>query len=274
MNAVIAALTNNTPQGLHLGPDWSSRCKLSPDQRFSFHEPIWEVRRSWQVHAEVSLEGIAPDDKVRKINVLLAHAKAGRSGLVLRGANLVEDITAVLATIPMDLLVQRHDGSVVRPWVAVVLHTPPGAVLGSAFTLVDNPGLLEVNALDDALRSTTFVRITESSKCLPYHISKLEIDYSIRSKKLIQMAEIAGINVTYNPRRLMGGGSAERILQMTTKLGRGEGPVAYRRNPKSDVMTLADFAERFQKYCEISLRQLTNYHHVGHHTGNVLAEPK
>lgn len=115
MNAVVTAVTNHPPQALHLGPDWSLRYKLRLDQSPSSHKPAWEARSVWRVHAEVSLKSITPGDKVRKINVLLTHVKAGRSGLVLRGANLVEDITAVLEITRVDQFVQRDDGSTVRP---------------------------------------------------------------------------------------------------------------------------------------------------------------
>ncbi|TLP65181.1 hypothetical protein FEM01_03115 [Pseudomonas mosselii] len=246
MNAVIAALTNNPQKGVHLGPDWSSRYKLSPDQRFSFHEPIWEARRSWQVHAEVSLQSIAPDAEFQEINVLLTHAKAGRSGLVLRGVKPVEDITAVLEVTRVDRLVQRDDGSAVRPWVAVVIHTPSGAVLGSAISLADDLGLLEVNAFADVLRSTLHVGTDES--------------------------RIAGIDVTCR-NRSMAGGSAGRILQKITTLGVDMRQVGYSRKSTPDVMTFAAFTERFQKNCE-TVRRLTSNHHAGHNIGNAQAKPE
>ncbi|MEN5139485.1 hypothetical protein [Pseudomonas juntendi] len=272
MNAVFAALTNNPQKGVHLGPDWSTRYKLSPDQRFSFHEPIWKARRSWQVHVEVSLQSIAPDAELQEIIVLLIHAKAGRSGLVLRGVKPVEDITAVLEVTRVDQLVQRDDGSDVRPWVALVLHTPSGAILGSAISLANDLGPLEVNALADALRSTRHVCTDESSECLPYHISKLQIDHSLRSKGLIRMAQIAGVDVTYRTRP-MAGRLAERILQKITTLGMDMRQVGYSRKSEPDVMTLAAFTEHLQKYCDI-LRRLTSNPHAGHNVGNVLVEPK
>jgi len=114
MMAAVAALTNNPPQGLHLGPDWSSRYKLSPDQRFSFHEPIWEARSAWHVHAEISLQSIVPDAESQKINVLLIHAKAGRSGLILTGSKPVGNITAVLDRTRLGKFVRKVDGSIVR----------------------------------------------------------------------------------------------------------------------------------------------------------------
>ncbi|MFJ4347661.1 hypothetical protein [Pseudomonas sp. NPDC089401] len=251
-------------QGLHLGPDWSSRYKLSPD-------PIWEARRSWQVHAEVSLQNIAPDAELQEVNVLLTHAKAGRSGLVLRDKP-VEDITAVLEVTRVNQLVQRDDGSAIRPWVAVVVHIPSGTVLGSAISLADDLGVLEVNALADALRSTLHVGTDESRNYLPYHISKLQIDRSVRSNGLIRMAMIAGVDVTYSTRP-MAGGSAERILQKLTTLGMRMRQLRYSRKSKPNVMTLAAFTEHFQKNCKI-LRRLMSNHHAGHNIGNVLFEPE
>lgn len=251
MDAVIADLTSNPPQGLHFGTDWSLRYKLSLDQRLSSHKPVWEARRVWHVHAEVSLQSVAADAEFQKINVLLTHEKAGRSGLVLKGVDPIEDITAVLYNACLNLWVQRDDGSVVRPKVAVVLHSPSSTVLGSALSLDDNLDLLEITALANALRSTSSLGIDESSKCLPYHISKLQIDRSARSEKLIKMALIYGIHVTSDTRRHMGRGSAMRILEMNTTLGLGMGPEAYRRKSKSDIMTLATFKEYFRKYCEI-----------------------
>ncbi|EMR47869.1 hypothetical protein PPUTLS46_008504 [Pseudomonas putida LS46] len=218
------------------------------------------------------MQSNAPHAELQEINVLLTHAKAGRSGLVLRGVKPVEDITAVLESTRVDQLVQRDDGSAVRPWVAVVVHTPSGTVLGSAISLANDLVLLEVNALADALRSTLHVGTDESRNYLPFHISKLQIDGSIRSNGLIRMAQIAGIHVTYRT-RLMTGGSAERILQKITTLGMGMRQDGYSRKSKPDVMTLAAFTERFQKYCEI-LRRLTSNHHAGHNIGNVLVEPE
>ena len=273
MSAVVAALTNHPPKGFYLGPDWTSRCELSPGKCLSFHEPIWETRRSWRAHAEISLLSNAPGAKQREINVLLTHAKAGRSGLVLKDVDLVEDITAVLELTCVDQLVQRDDGSAVRPWIAIVVHTPSGTVLGSAIALAYDRGLLEVDALADALRSTVLVGSDESSKCLPYHISKLQIDGSIRSNGLIRMALVAGIEVTHRIRPLMGRGSVERISQKIATLGMSMSQVGYSRKSKSEVMTLAAFKESFQKYCEIPLGRLTNNHHVGRHIGNAIVEP-
>lgn len=184
MNAVIAALTSNPPQRLHLGPDWSSRCKLSPDQRFSFHEPIWEARRSWQVHAEVALQSNTSDAELQKMSVLLTHAKAGRSGLVLKGVNPVEYITAVLDSTQVDQFVRRDDGSIGRPWVAVVVRTTSGAVLGNAVSFADNPEDAEVDALTDALDSAVHGDNDGANQTNGYDIFQLDVDHAFTSARL------------------------------------------------------------------------------------------
>ncbi|WP_323157574.1 hypothetical protein [Pseudomonas fulva] len=210
--------------------------------------------------------------ELQKTNVLLTHEKAGSSGLVLRGVKPVEDITAVLEVTRVDQLVRSDDGSAVRPWVAVVVHTPSRTVLGSAISLADDLGLLEVNALADALRSTLHVATDESRDYLPYRISKLQIYGSVRSNGLIRMAMIAGVDVTRRTRP-MAGGSAERILQKVTTLGMRMRQLRYSRKSKPNVMTLAAFTKHFQKNCKI-LRRLKSNHHAGHNIGHVLIEPE
>ncbi|QHW08402.1 hypothetical protein [Pseudomonas putida] len=217
MNAVIAALTNNPQKGFHLGPDWSSRYELSPDQRFSFHEPIWEARRSWQVHAEVSLQSNAPDAELQEINVLLTHAKAGRSGLVLKGVNPVEDITAVLDSMQVDQLVRRDDGSVGRPWVAIVVHSTSGAVLGSAVSFADTPEAVEVDALTDALDSAVHGDNDGGNGTNGYHIFQLDVDRDFTSARLANGPR-RGIEIIHRSNRPnQMGGRMEAIFHKISK---------------------------------------------------------
>ncbi|WP_170976251.1 hypothetical protein [Pseudomonas asiatica] len=248
MMAAVAALTNNPPQGLHLGPDWSSRYKLSPDQRFSFHEPIWEARNAWHVHAEISLQNIAPDAKRRKINVLLTHAKAGRSGLVLKGVNPVEDITAVLDSIQVDRLVRRDVDSIGRPWVAVVVHAASGAVLGSAVSFADNPEGVEVDALTDALDSA--VHDDGGNGNNGYHIFQLDVNHDFTSARLKQMALETGIDMIHclnRPNQMAG--RMEAIFHNISKTMTLKQTSLNARKPISEVeiLTAEGFEQLFKK---------------------------
>lgn len=250
VNAVVAPVTNHPPQGLNLGPDWSSRYKLSPHKRLSFHEPIWEARRLWHVHAEVSLQSIAPDAELQKINVLLTHAKAGRSGLVLRGVKPVEDITAVIDRTRVNQLVQRDDGSIVRPWVAFVLHIPSGTVLGSAVSLTDNPDHLEVNALTDALNSTAPGASEGRDGRKTYHIVQLDMDPPFGSERFRQVALDAGIEITHRSNRSnLKGQVVEAIFQSISKSASIKRPNLHDRKPISDaeIMTATGFKQRLKK---------------------------
>ncbi|WP_157223015.1 hypothetical protein [Pseudomonas putida] len=250
VNAVIAALTNNPPQRLHLGPDWSSGYKLSADQRFSFHEPIWEARRSWHVHAEISLQSIASDAKQRKINVLLTHAKAGRSGLVLKGVNPVEDITAVLDSTQVDQLVRRDDGSIGRPWVAVVVRTTSGAVLGSAVSFADNPEDAEVDALTDALDSAVHGDNDGANQTNGYHIFQLDVDHAFTSARLKQMALEAGIEIIHRSNRpKQMGGTIEAIFHKISESMIMKQPSLHALKPISDeeIMSTEEFEQLFKK---------------------------
>ncbi|WP_176511252.1 hypothetical protein [Pseudomonas faucium] len=201
MSAVVAALKNHPPQGLHLGPDWNSRYELSPSQCLTFHESIWEARHLWHVHAEVSFQSLAPDAGLQKINVLLTHEKAGRSGLVLREVKRVEDNTAVIESTRVDVLVQRNDGSMVRPWVAVVVHTTSGAVLGSAVSFADNPEGVEVDALTDALDAAVHGDNDGGNGTNGYQIFQLDVDHDFTSARLKKMALEAGIEIIHRSNR-------------------------------------------------------------------------
>lgn len=250
MNAVMAALTNNTPQGLHLGPDWSSRYKLSPDQRLSFYEPIWEARRSWQVHVEVSLQRISPDAKQRKINVLLTHTKAGRSGLVLKEVNPVEDITAVLDSTQVDQLVRRNNGSIGRPWVAVVVHNTSGAVLGSAVSFADNPECVEVDALTDALDSSAHGDNDGGNETNGYYFFQLDVDHAFTSARLKQMALEAGIDIIHRSNRPnQTGGRMEAIFHKISEsmLMKQSSLNALKPIPEAAVMTTEEFKQILKK---------------------------
>jgi len=251
MNAVIAALTNNPPQGLHLGPDWSSRYKLSPDQRFSFHEPIWEARRSWQVHAVVSLQGNVPDAELQEINVLLTHAKAGRSGLVLKGVKPIEDITAVLDRTQVDQLVQRDDGSIGRPWLALVVHTTSGAVLGSAVSFADHPEGVEVDALNDALNSTARADNEGRSGNETGQILQLYLDHPVsleRVKQMISEPRVGNIHISKVSRGM--GGRVEAIFQKLLKLIVVRRPNQFhqKRILDSKTMTSEHFKQLIEKF--------------------------
>ncbi|MDD1984805.1 hypothetical protein [Pseudomonas asiatica] len=250
MNAVIAALTNNTPQGLHLGPDWSSRYKLSPDQRFSFHEPIWEARRSWQVHVEASLQRISPDTKQRKINVLLTHEKAGRSGLLLRGVKPVKGSRAAIQCTRMDVQVQRDDGSVVRPWAVAVLDIPSGIIIGSAVSSDDSPYRQAVNALSDALNSTALRDNEGGNENEASDIIQLDMGDSFNPERFKKIASEAGIEIIHysnrtNPIR----GQIEALFQ---KFSRSIGmkqpnPLRLNSTPHAEKMTIENLKKLFKK---------------------------
>lgn len=201
LNAVVAALTSDPLHGLHLEIDWSSRHKLSRSQRLSFHEAVWDARHLWHVHAEFTMQSITPDAETHKVNVLLTHAKAGRSGLILKGVKPIVDITAVIETTRVDWMVQRDDGSVVRPWLAVVLHIPSATVLGSAVSLVEDLDLLEVNALSDALNLSKLEDNDGHKESGTYRIIQLDMDQQAISVRLRQIALKAGIQIIQRPKR-------------------------------------------------------------------------
>jgi transposase InsO family protein len=250
MNAVIAALTNNPQKGVHLGPDWSSRYKLSPDQRFSFHEPIWEARRSWQVHAEVSLQSIAPDAEFQEINVLLTHGKAGRSGLLLRGVKPVKGSRTAIQCTRMDVQVQRDDGSVVRPWAVAVLDIPSGISIGSAVSLDDTPDSQAVNALTDALDSTALRDNEGASENEAYGIIQLDIGDSFNSERFKKIASEAGIEIIhyYNRTNPMRGQIEALFHKISRSIGMKQ-PNPHRLKPNSDSerMTIEDLKQLFKK---------------------------
>lgn len=250
MNAVVAALTNHPPLALHLGPNWSSRYELSPSQCLSFHEPIWEARHLWHLHAEVSLQSIAPYAKQRKINVLLTHEKAGRSGLILRGVKPVEGIRAVIECTQVDVLVQRNDGSMVRPWVAVVLDIPSGIMIGSAVSSDDNPDLQAVNALTDALNSTAPRDNEGGNESKAYRTIQLDMDDSINSEHFIQIALEAGIEIiSYSNHSNPMGGRIEALFQKVSRSIGMKQPNLLRLNPTShaEKMTIEDLKKLFKK---------------------------
>lgn len=250
MNAVIAALTNNTPQGLHLGPYWSSLYKLSPGQRPAFYEPIWEARRSWQVHVEVSLQRISPDTKQRKINVLLTHAKAGRSGLLLRGVKPVKGSRMAIQCTRMDVQVQRDDGSVVRPWAVAVLDIPSGISIGSAVSSDDTPDRQAVNALTDALNSTALRDNEGGNGNEAYGIIQLDMGDSFNPERFKKVASEAGIEIIHysnrtNPIR----GQIEALFQKISRSIGMKQPNLHRlkTNSESERMTIEDLKQLFKK---------------------------
>lgn len=250
ISAVITALTNHPPQGLHLGPDWRSSYKLSLGQRLSFYESIWEARRLWHVHAEVSMESIAPDSKLQKINVLLTHAKAGRSGLVVREVKPAADVTAIIDSMQVDQLVQRDDGSVVRPLVAVAVHITSGAVLGSAVSFAGNQEVVELDALTDALDSAVHGHNDGGNGTNDYHIFQLDLGHNFTSARIKQMAQEAGIEITQGSNRLkQSRGRIESVFYKISKSMLMKQTNLRALKPISDVeiMSTEEFEQLFKK---------------------------
>lgn len=250
MNAVIAALTNNTPQGLHLGPDWSSKYKLSPDQSLSFYEPVWEVRRSWQVHVEVSLQRISPDTKQRKINVLLTHEKAGRSGLLLRGVKPVKGSRTAIQCTRMDVQVQRDDGSVVRPWAVAVLDIPSGIIIGSAVSSDDTPDHQAVKALTDAFNSTALRDNEGGNENEAYGIIQLDMGDSFNSERFKKIASEAGIEIIhcYNRTNPIRGQIGALFQKVSRSIGMKQpNPLRLNSTPHAEKMTIEDLKKLFKK---------------------------
>lgn len=245
MKAVAAALANNK-----IATTWSGRYKLSGMRRFSSDQAVWEARDTWSVRAETVLESDVPvwERQAININVRLAYAKAGRVGLILKGASFDADISAVIDTTRVDQLVQRDDGSVVRPWVAIVLHAPSGTVLGSAVSLGENLNTLEAKALANAIHSNKSEEVEGRNECLAYHISELQMDRSIRSPLLLKMALHAGIKITYRRNSM---GRAEAILQRILRLADITLPelIGVERTSNPVPLRVDEFKKLFQTSC-------------------------
>ncbi|VVP61683.1 hypothetical protein PS874_06317 [Pseudomonas fluorescens] len=248
MKAVAAALANSKGNTLQLATDWRGRYKLNETGRFYFDQPVWEARTVWSVRGETTLESDAPGDEQQAIKVRLTYCKAGRAGLILRRANLDANISAVIGSTIVDQLVQRDDGSVVRPSVAVILHAPSGTVLGSAVSLGENLNTLEAKALANALYSNESEEVEGRNECLAYHISMLQIDRSIRSPLLFKMALHAGIEIIYRSNPM---GRAEAILRETLRLADISLPklIGVERTSKPVPLTVTEFTKRFQTSC-------------------------
>ncbi|MCE1007784.1 hypothetical protein [Pseudomonas monteilii] len=188
--------------------------------------------------------------ELQKTNVLLTHEKAGRSGLVLRGVKPVEDITAVLEVTRVDQLVQRDDGSAVRPWVAVVFHKTSGTVLGSAVSFADNPEGVEVDALTDALDSAVHDDNDGVNGTNGYHIFQLDVNHDFTSTRLQQMALEAGIDIiprSNRPNQMAG--RMEAIFNKISKSMTIKQARLHARKPISDVeiMSTEEFEQLFKK---------------------------
>jgi hypothetical protein len=248
MKAVAAALANSTGNTLQLATDWRRRYKLKETGRFYFDQPVWEAQTVWNVRGEITLESDAPEGEHQTIKVWLTYVKAGRAGLILSRANLDATISAVIDTTIVDQLVQRDDGSVVRPWVAIVLHAPSGTVLGSAVSLGENLNTLEAKALANALHSNKSEEVEGRNECLAYHISKLQMDRSIRSPLLFKMALHAGIKVIYRRKPM---GRAEAILQRILRSVDITLPelIGVERTSNPVPLTVNEFRKLFQTNC-------------------------
>lgn len=255
--AAVAALTNLSTQGLHLGADWSSSVKPSTGLRFSVQQPVWESRHLWHVHAHVSLQSIAPVAEPLKIDVVLLYAKAGRSGLILKGVKPVVDTTATIGFMRVDLSVQRDDASIVRPWVAIVLDTYSDTVLGSAVSLTDDLALLGVNALTNAINSTAPGDNEEGNGSKVYRITKLEIDHSYASARVKETAQLAGIEIIDRNNRIQWRGRAEAIMRSIYMPTAKNPPSLLRVSSLSDIETVTEeqFVQLFQISCKHTPRR-------------------
>lgn len=248
MKAVAAALANSKGNSLQLATDRRGRCKLKETGRFYFDQPVWEARTVWNVRGETTLESDAPEGEHQAIKVWLTYAKAGRAGLILRRANLDAPISAVIGSTIVDQLVQRDDGSVVRPSVAVVLHAPSGTVLGSAISLGENRSALEAKALANALHSNESEEVEGRNECVAYHIVKLQMDFGIRPRLLMQMARDAGIEIIQRRNRM--GRSEPILLEVLTS---ADIPllklIGVERTSKPVPLTVTEFTNLFQSSC-------------------------
>ncbi|PLV01428.1 hypothetical protein CXG48_20265 [Pseudomonas plecoglossicida] len=182
--------------------------------------------------------------------MLLTHAKAGRSGLILEGVNPVEDITAVIQSRLVDQLVRRDDGSIGRPWVAVVVHKTSGTVLGSAVSFADNPEAVEVDALTDALDSPVHGDNDGGNGTNGYHIFQLDVDHDFTSAQLKQMALEAGIEIihrSHRPKQM--GGTVEAIFHKISKSMTLKQTSLHARKPisEAEIMTTEEFEQIFKK---------------------------
>ncbi|MDR7283152.1 hypothetical protein J2X84_001976 [Pseudomonas corrugata] len=248
MKAVAAALANSKGNTLQLATGWRGRYKLKETGRFYFDQPVWEARTVWSVRGETTQESDAPEGEHQAIKVWLTYAKAGRAGLIFRRANLDATISAVIGTTIVDQLVQRDDGSVVRPCVAVVLHAPSGTVLGSAVSLGENLNTLAAKAFTNALHSNKSEEVEGRNESLAYHISKLQMDHSIRSPLLSKMALHAGIEIIYRRNPM---GRAEAILQKILRSTDIPLPelIGAERTSNPVPLTVNEFTKLFQTSC-------------------------
>lgn len=87
------------------------------------------------------------------------------------------------------------------PWVAVVVHVSSGTVLGSAVSFADNPDLVEVDALTDALDATAHDYNDGGNGTNDNHIFQLDVDHDFTSARLKQRALEAGVEIIHSSNR-------------------------------------------------------------------------
>ncbi|MGX1021915.1 hypothetical protein AB7M33_004591 [Pseudomonas sp. Y3 TE3536] len=133
------------------------------------------------------------------------------------------------------------------PWVTVVVHAPSGTILGSAISLANDPGQVEIDALTDALGKNQDENGTNM-----YDVIKLDIDSHIISARFRQIISGAGIQITHhsNRRNFKMGMRVEVIFQKLCKLMAAKQPNPLELEPISNlnIMTETEFKQRLKKY--------------------------
>jgi hypothetical protein len=214
INAIRRSLAANEDLAVKLGEGWMAvgRFGVSNTLSHSVTENFWSASEYWTLRGECTWQ--RPGHPGCSIDGLITYARAGRTGLIFDSQDFnvgnTPKLTVKLKTFTPEIFVQRKDGSMHQPHVALIYDPVSGCILANAVSVEDDTTQLKMGAIQNAFggsRASGATAQSEFGKPAPIIV---EMEDRRDIKALNERCKSLG--VILKPARSLYEGQAERLI--------------------------------------------------------------
>lgn len=219
INAIKHSLAANEDLAVKLGEGWMAvgRFDVSNTLSHSATENFWSASEYWTLRSDCTW--LPPGHPGCSIEGLITYAKAGRAGLIFdtQGFNVgnTRKLTVKLKIFTPDIFVQRKDGSMHKPQVALIYDPVSECILASAVSVEGDTTQLTMGAIQNSFGGSRASGAAGQSEIGQFALDIVDMEDRRDIRAMSELCKQLGIVV--EPARARYEGRAERFMSSMNK---------------------------------------------------------
>ncbi|WP_202368141.1 hypothetical protein [Pseudomonas sp. MWU318] len=219
INAIRRSLAANEDLAVKFGEGWMAvgRFCVSNTLSHCVTENFWCASEYWTLRGDCTWQ--RPGHPGCSIDGLITYARAGRTGLIFDSQDFnvgnTHKLTVKLKIFTPEIFVQRKDGSMHQPQIALIYDPISQCILASAVSVEGDTTQLAMGAIQDSFRGSRASGAAGQSEIRQFVLDTVEM---VDRRDIRAMSELCKqLGIVVEPARTRYAGRTERFISSMNK---------------------------------------------------------